>query len=141
MKIRTQDGSGVRIFVVTYATHSKDGREAMTNVLLVIHLVLCLGLIVLVLIQRSEGSALSGLGGGSASGGMGGLMSGRSTANLLTRTTALLAAGFMVTSLILSLLANAERNSGSILDDNTLAPLTNEAPVSDSSAPVAPLAE
>ncbi|WP_135077918.1 preprotein translocase subunit SecG [Terasakiella sp. SH-1] len=119
----------------------------MTNVLLVIHLILCLGLIILVLIQRSEGSALSGLGGGGASGGMGGLMSGRSASNLLTRSTALLAAGFMVTSLILSLLANSERNSTSILDTET-APAVQEGPaapkadagVTSETAPAAPAA-
>ncbi|MDV7338896.1 preprotein translocase subunit SecG [Terasakiella sp. A23] len=114
----------------------------MTNVLLVIHLVLCLGLIILVLIQRSEGGALSGLGGGGGGGGMGGLMTGRSASNLLTRATALLAAGFMVTSLILSLLANADRNSGSILDDDSLTPITQEAPAAPKpTEPGAPLAK
>ncbi|NVK18097.1 MAG: preprotein translocase subunit SecG [Methylocystaceae bacterium] len=113
----------------------------MTNVLLVIHLILCLGLIILVLIQRSEGGALSGLGGGGG-GGMSGLMTGRSASNLLTRATALLAAGFMVTSLILSLLANAERNSGSILDEDNLKPITQEQPAAPKSTePGAPLAE
>ena len=100
----------------------------MTHVLLVIHLILCLGLIVLVLIQRSEGGALSGLGGGGG-GGMSGLMSGRSASNLLTRSTALLAGGFMLTSLLLSLIANAERKSTSILD---------AAPVQQQEQPAAP---
>ncbi len=113
----------------------------MTNVLLVIHLVLCLGLIILVLIQRSEGGALSGLGGGGG-GGMSGLMTGRSASNLLTRATGLMAAGFMVTSLILSLLANADRNSGSILDQETTAPAAIETPVAPKSdEPGAPLAK
>ena len=113
----------------------------MTNVLLVIHLVLCLGLIILVLIQRSEGGALSGLGGGGGGGGMSGLMTGRSASNLLTRTTALLAAGFMVTSLILSLLANAERNSGSILDDDSLKPVIQTPAEQKPTEPGAPLAQ
>lgn len=112
----------------------------MTNVLLVIHLVLCLGLIILVLIQRSEGGALSGLGGGG--GGMSGFMTGRSASNLLTRATGLMAAGFMVTSLILSLLANADRNSGSILDQGTTAPAAVEQPAAPKSdEPGAPLAK
>src|SRR3989344_2901815 len=59
----------------------------MTTVLLVIHLLLAITLVCIVLIQRSEGGAL-GMGGG----GMGGFMTSRSTANLLTRTTAVLAA-------------------------------------------------
>ena len=110
----------------------------MTNVLLVIHLILCLGLIVLVLIQRSEGGALSGLGGGGGGGGMSGFMTGRSAANLLTRSTALLAAGFMVTSLLLSLIANADRNSGSILDE--VEPAVQEQPAAPQE-PGAPLAQ
>ncbi|WP_028878664.1 preprotein translocase subunit SecG [Terasakiella pusilla] len=113
----------------------------MTNVLLAIHLILCLGLIILVLIQRSEGGALSGLGGGGGGGGMSGLMTGRSASNLLTRTTALLAAGFMVTSLVLSLLANAERNSGSILDDNSLKPVIQTPAEQKPTEPGAPLAQ
>lgn len=113
----------------------------MTNVLLVIHLVLCLGLIVLVLIQRSEGGALSGLGGGGGGGGMSGFMTGRAASTLLTRATALLAAGFMVTSLLLSLIANADRNSGSILDDGA-APAGIEQPAPPKATePGAPLAK
>ncbi len=107
----------------------------MTNVLLVIHLILCLGLIILVLIQRSEGGALSGLGGGGG-GGMSGLMTGRSASNLLTRATALLAGGFMLTSLVLSLLANADRHSSSILDQEP-AKVEQPAPTNEPGAPLA----
>jgi len=113
----------------------------MTNVLLVIHLILCLGLIILVLIQRSEGGALSGLGGGGGGGGMSGLMTGRSASNLLTRATALMAGGFMLTSLILSLLANEGRNSGSILDTETGVPAVEQSAPAKSDEPGAPLAE
>ena len=84
----------------------------MTTVVLVIHLILAVALVGIVLIQRSEGGAL-GMGGG---GGMGGFMTGRAAADLLTRTTAFLAAGFMATSLTLAILASADRNSGSIID-------------------------
>lgn len=79
----------------------------MEQVLLVIHILLALALIGVVLLQRSEGGGLGiggGGGGGGAGGGMGGLLSGRGTANLLTRTTAILAASFMVTSLLLTIL-------------------------------------
>lgn len=72
----------------------------MATVVLVIHLLLALALIGTILLQKSEGGAL-GMGGG----GMSGFMSGRSTANLLTRTTAILAAGFFLTSLALAYLA------------------------------------
>jgi preprotein translocase subunit SecG len=62
-------------------------------------------MIVVILLQRSEGGGL-GLGTG---GGVGGLMSGRGTANVLTRTTVVLATIFITTSLGLALLA---KNSG-----------------------------
>jgi preprotein translocase subunit SecG len=72
----------------------------MIKVLLVLHLFVTLALIGVVMIQRSEGGGL-GLGGGQ---GMGSFMSGRGTANLLTRTTAILGTAFFVLSLSLALL-------------------------------------
>lgn len=78
----------------------------MTTVLLVIHLMIAAALVGIVLIQRSEGGAL-GIGGGG--GGGGGFMTGRGKANLLTRTTAILATGFFLTSLLLSILAGSGR--------------------------------
>jgi preprotein translocase subunit SecG len=73
---------------------------ALIPVLRVAHLFITLALIGVVLIQRSEGG---GLGIGSSQ-GMGAFMSGRGTANLLTRTTAFLAVGFFGISLSLALL-------------------------------------
>ena len=85
----------------------------MTSVLLIIHLFVTLALIGVVLIQRSEGG---GLGIGSSQ-GMGSFMGGRGTANLLTRTTAVLATAFMVLSLALALLNRGTAGVGrSILD-------------------------
>jgi preprotein translocase subunit SecG len=84
----------------------------MITVILVIHLLIATALVGVILIQRSEGGALSGLGGGT----MGGLMTARGTANLLTRTTAILAACFIGTSLLLAILASHGRTGGSILD-------------------------
>ncbi|MBL8565819.1 MAG: preprotein translocase subunit SecG [Hyphomicrobiaceae bacterium] len=84
----------------------------MATVLLVIHLMIAAGLVGVVLLQRSEGGAL-GMGGG---GGGGGFLTGRGTANLLTRTTAALAAGFFFTSLMLTILANQGTATRSILD-------------------------
>ncbi|GBQ31752.1 preprotein translocase subunit SecG [Gluconacetobacter azotocaptans] len=72
----------------------------MITVLLFLHLFVTLALIGTVLIQRSEGG---GLGIGSSQ-GMGTFMSGRGTANLLTRTTSILAAIFMALSLTLAVL-------------------------------------
>ncbi len=72
----------------------------MITFLLILHLIVTLALIGTVLIQRSEGG---GLGIGTTQ-GMGSFMSGRGTANLLTRTTAILAAIFMGLSLTLAVL-------------------------------------
>ena len=72
----------------------------MTTLLLVLHLIVTLTLIATVLIQRSEGG---GLGIGTTQ-GMGSFMSGRGTANLLTRLTAILAAIFMLLSLTLAVM-------------------------------------
>lgn len=75
----------------------------MQNVLLVIHLIACISLVFAVLLQRSEGGAL-GMGGG----GTGGLISGRGAANVLVRTTMILAAVFFSTSVLMTRL-NAEQ--------------------------------
>jgi preprotein translocase subunit SecG len=65
-------------------------------------------LIATVLLQKSEGGGL-GMGGGA------GFMSSRGTANLLSRTTAVLAVGFFITSLFLSWLASYDRKPASII--------------------------
>ena len=73
----------------------------MNNVALVIHLLLAIAMIAVVLLQKSEGGGLGiggGGGGGGGAGGMGGFLSGRGSANLLTRTTAVLAGLFMLSS-------------------------------------------
>lgn len=84
----------------------------MIIVLFVIHILIALALIGVVMIQKSEGGAL-GMGGG----GMSGFMTGRSTANLLTRTTGILAIGFFVTSIILVKLSNYAGPPRSIVDE------------------------
>ena len=85
----------------------------MESVVIVIHLLIVAALVVVVLLQRSEGGAL-GIGGG---GGGGGFLSGRGAANLLTRTTAILATGFFATSLGLSILASMKDRPSDILDN------------------------
>ncbi len=98
----------------------------MQQVVIVIHLMLVLGLIGAVLLQRSEGG---GLGIGST----GGFMTSRGTANVLTRTTAILAGLFFLTSLILSILAGWGRAPSTIIQGG------QQAPVSAPGAPPAPL--
>jgi preprotein translocase subunit SecG len=90
----------------------------MTTVLLVIFLLITLAMIGVILVQRSEGG---GLGVGSSQ-GMGSFMSGRGTANLLTRTTAILGTAFMVLALALAMLGKGQQQAGSILDAPAGAP-------------------
>ncbi|MCH7931233.1 MAG: preprotein translocase subunit SecG [Proteobacteria bacterium] len=97
----------------------------MTTILLVIHLLLALAMIATVLLQRSEGGAL-GIGGGG-----GALMSGRASSNLLTRATAVLAGLFMLSSMLLTIIATGTTEPRSILE-------SAETPASE--APVEPVA-
>jgi len=89
----------------------------MLTVIIVIHLMIVAAMIGLVLLQKSEGGGL-GMGGGG-----GGFLTSRGTSNVLTRTTAILAAGFFATSLVLSIIAGFERKPRSILQ-NTGVPST-----------------
>lgn len=99
----------------------------MQTVIIVLHLMIVAAMIIVVLLQKSEGGGL-GMGGGA------GFMSSRGTANLLTRTTAILAAGFFLTSLVLSWLAGYSNGPTSIL--GTL-PTTQSQPAGGPT-PVAP---
>ena len=89
----------------------------MIILLLVVHILVAIALVGVVLLQKSEGGAL-GMGGG----GMSGFMTGRSTANLLTRTTAILALLFFATSLSLVWSSNRGHAPQSILDQGAPPP-------------------
>ncbi len=95
------------------------------TVLLVAHTILVLFLIMMILLQKTDSDGMSGLSGG----GGNQFMTGRSAANFMTRTTALLATGFMITSLTLATIAS-HMGSKSIID----APLESAAPVENSQA-------
>jgi len=92
----------------------------MLTVIIVIHLMLVVAMIGVVLLQKSEGGGLIS--------STSGFLSSRGTANVLSRTTALLAAGFFVTSLALSWLAGLGRHPASIISPAG-APATEQAPV------------
>ncbi|MAZ07248.1 MAG: preprotein translocase subunit SecG [Rickettsiales bacterium] len=85
----------------------------MFAVVLSIHIIVCIFLVVLVLLQKSEGG---GLGIGQSSAGLGDFLSARGTSNLLTKTTSFLAVCFFLTSLSLVIVANKNFNKGSIID-------------------------
>ncbi len=112
----------------------------METVVLVIHLLLAVSLVGVILIQRSEGGGL-GIGG---SGGGGGMMTARGTANLLTRTTAILAGCFMLTSIVLAIMAGKHNAPVSLIQttptEQPAAPATPAAPASSVPAPEAPTA-
>lgn len=88
-----------------------QGSVGMQEVVLVVHLLITLALIGVVLVQKSEGGGL-GIGGGT----MGGFMTARGSANLLTRVTAILAAIFFCTSMILAIMAGTKGSGDSIFD-------------------------
>ncbi|MBK1663691.1 preprotein translocase subunit SecG [Rhodospirillum rubrum] len=90
----------------------------MITVILVIHLLIAIAMVTLILLQRSEGGAL-GIGGG------GGFMTGRQAGNALTRTTGILAAAFMTTSMLLALLANKGEDGFSHILDSIELPSIN----------------
>ena len=106
----------------------------MTEVLLSIHLMVATALVVIILLQRSEGGGLGIGGGGGGGGGMGGFMSARGTANLLTRATAILATCFFTTSLTLDIIADSGRKSSVAeeirIEETSTTPRAPEAPVS-----------
>jgi preprotein translocase subunit SecG len=118
--IRQRFGAKARIVLQAIGLAREN---EMLNVVIVIHLMIVLAMIGVVLLQKSEGGGL-GMGGG----GAGGFLSSRGTANVLTRTTAFLALGFFVTSLVLSILAGYERKPRSIIQDTGSAPAPAQAP-------------
>lgn len=113
----------------------------LINILLALHILVCIALIGVILLQRSEGGAF-GMGGGG-----GGFMTARGAGDLLTRTTAVLASVFFVLSLVLTLMSG--RGAGSVtenLDINAMgkpgaplqAPLQAPAPAPGGLLPAAP---
>jgi preprotein translocase subunit SecG len=104
--------------------------QTIQPILLVVHLIIAVLMIGVILLQKSEGGAL-GIGGGG--GGSGNLFSTRGVGNALTRTTAILAVCFFLTSMGLTVLAirGAGGGGGSIF---------NTAPAAQQTQPVAPVA-
>jgi preprotein translocase subunit SecG len=82
----------------------------LIGVLLTINIIVCIALIGVVLMQRSEGGAL-GMGGGG-----GGFMTARGAGDLLTRTTWILFSVFLIISLALTILTGRMGSSNSVVD-------------------------
>lgn len=89
----------------------------LLTILLVFHILVCIGLIFVVLMQRSEGGAL-GMGGGPS-----GFMTARGAGDLLTRTTWILFSLFLVLSVALTFLTARASSSGSVADRLKIGPV------------------
>ena len=107
----------------------------MDTVLLVIHLLIAVALIGVVLMQRSAQDGGGLMGGG---GTMGGLFTARGSANLLSRTTAILATAFITLSLILGIIAAQKHEVRSIAEQiEPVAPETSAPAQTDAQQPAA----
>ena len=89
----------------------------MADIVLAFHVLLALCLIVFILLQWSDGGALGVLGGGMS---LSGIMGSQGSANFLTRITAIFAALFMVTSLILAVMESRSKENNSIILDSSV---------------------
>ena len=99
----------------------------MGTILLVVHLMAALFLVGVILLQRAEGGALDGLGGGS---GASSFLTARGTGNFLTKLTAILATIFIITSISLSIYyKDTNRAVKSVLDAPVAS--TSEAQIPD----------
>ncbi len=105
----------------------------MLTFVLVIHTLIAMALVAVILLQRSEGGGL-GIGGGTG----GGLMTARGAANLMTRSTTVLAALFITTSILLAFLAGATQRVKPI--DTSLAKPVQGAPATPGGVPLIPSA-
>jgi preprotein translocase subunit SecG len=85
--------------------------SALFTFILVVHVILALALVVLVLLQRSEGGVL-GIGGSSS-----GLMTARGAADLLTTATRWMATAFVITSIALAAIAARDSKGNSSFAD------------------------
>ncbi len=91
----------------------------MHTVILAVHIMLAVAITILVLLQRSEGGALGGLGGGQ---GASSFLTGRQAGNLLTKMTSGLFVCFIVTSLSLVIMAK----QATAVEKPTIVPVTNQ---------------
>jgi preprotein translocase subunit SecG len=90
--------------------------EKLQLFLLILQVVIALVMIVTILLQKSGGDSLGGIGG-SGSGGLGGGISARASANAITKFTIFLVALFMLNSLILARIsAKPQQSTGLKID-------------------------
>ena len=111
----------------------------MFTFLLIVQTLVAASLVLVILMQRSEGGGL-GVGGSSS-----GFMTARGAADFLTRATSILGGAFIVLSILLAAIAGSSRQPNTI--DTSLArpaesrPATAPAPTQPQQAPGVPLAQ
>jgi preprotein translocase subunit SecG len=120
----------------------------MLTVLLVIQAIIAISMVILIIIQRSSSDGLAGLSGGS---GGNSLLSGRASANILTKSTTILAALFMINSLAMATITARQGRSSEPLfeqlpdekaknESAPLAPTDSTATPADQAVPITPAA-
>ncbi len=92
--------------------------EKLQLFLLILQVVIAIIMIISILIQRSDGDSLSGIGGGS--GGLGAGISAKASANALTKFTIILAAIFMLNSLVLARISSSSSKSSELQIDKVI---------------------
>jgi preprotein translocase subunit SecG len=116
----------------------------MHTAILVIHILVALGIIGLVLIQHGKGAdAGAAFGAGAAGGASGTVFGAKGSSNFLSRSTALLATIFFLTSLSLAYLTKSVEKPGSLMDQTPAAPVSQKAaePADTTDAPIVPAQE
>ena len=82
----------------------------MENFILVLNIILAIILVIVILLQKSEGGAL-GIGASQES-----FITSRSAGNILTKITAIIATLFIITSISLTIMAQKEISTSSVLE-------------------------
>ena len=82
----------------------------MENFILVLNIISAIILVIVILLQKSEGGAL-GIGASQES-----FISSRSAGNLLTKATAIIATLFIITSILLTIIGQKEIPTSSVLE-------------------------
>ena len=86
----------------------------MDIILLVVHVVLALGIISLVLLQKGAGANAGAVLGG---GGAGSVFGASGSSNFLSKTTAILATAFFINSLVLAYMAANRESPATVIDE------------------------
>jgi preprotein translocase subunit SecG len=113
----------------------KLNMEKFQLFLLILQVIIAVTMIILVLIQKSDGDSLSGIGGGS--GGLNSIISSKASANILSKTTMVLIAIFMINCLILASLSHHAKKATASELDKIIDKQEKSAPV-EPMAPAAP---